>query len=81
MENNGKKSRFISCGKFDKKYWLIILIIVILFGVSIGLFYLFKKYLSANELKMKFAVNFISIIFFDNFCKTLMFIPCLLTKK
>ena len=76
-----KKLRFISCGKFDKKYWLIILIVIILLGASIGLFYLFKKYLAANDLKMKVACNCISIAFFDNFCKTLMFIPGLISKK
>ena len=76
-----KKLRFISCGKFDKKYWLIILIVIILLGASIGLFYLFKKYLASNDLKMKVACNCISIAFFDNFCKTLMFIPGLISKK
>ena len=78
MEN---KTRCFSCGKFDKKFWIIMFIEIILTGVSYVVLYIISK--NANEAKEKeeSGVDIISHFFLGYFTQFLMIIPHLILKK
>ena len=81
MNKNENNNKYISCGKIDKKYWLYILLIIILIAASLGLFFLFRAYLKNNKPKTKVAVNRMSFLFFEKLGESLMIIPRLISKK
>ena len=84
MKENEKNNKCISFGKIDKKYWLSILLIIILIAITLGLLYSFVAYLENsenNDLKMRDKVNGIIFLFFEKLGESLMIIPGLISKK
>ena len=80
MKKNGCKIKFISCGKFNKKLCIII-VILISFNVLIGIINILFNYINENYLDNENIINLFSLLFFFNLGEFLMIFPNIILKK
>ena len=80
MKKNGCKIKFISCGKFNKKLCIII-VVLISFNVLIGIINILFNYINENYLDNENIINLLSLLFFFNLGEFLMIFPNIILKK
>lgn len=78
MEN---KTRCISCGKCDKKFWIIMFIEIILTGGSYVLRFIISQYAKESKENGESGIDIMSHFFVGYFAQFLMIIPHLILKK
>ena len=80
MKKNEGKNRFISCGKFNKKLCIIVLIFFSLYIIILIIEVIFK-YLQNSYLDNENILNLPSYLFFLNLGEFLMIIPNIFLKR
>ena len=80
MKKNGCKIKFISCGKFNKKLCIIILVLISL-NVLIQIINATFNYINENYLDNENILNLFSVLFFLNLGEFFMIFPNVILKK